>query len=111
MLKNEGFFWKVKLGIQKDVASTLVAIQTELTRRRWRAPAQFLESLKERELEKEETNAEKANLELLDGKLNPLNLLSRLEKVRDFGLVVYSSNVERLVLKVGVRIHKRAKLT
>jgi len=81
MLKNESFFWKVKLGIQKDVASTLSEIQRELQRRKWKAPTEFLASLKEREQEKEESNAKKASDKLLDGKLNPLNLLSRLEAV------------------------------
>ncbi|KAI6176092.1 2-hydroxyacyl-CoA lyase 2 [Aphelenchoides bicaudatus] len=81
MLKNESFFWKVKLAIQKDVASTLVEVGRELKRRKWTAPKEFLKSLKEREQAKEESNEKKASEKLLDGKLNPLNLLSRFEKI------------------------------
>lgn len=69
------------MGIQKDVASTLLGIRDELQRRKWKAPTEFLNSLKEREQAKEESNAKKSSDRLLEGKLNPLNLLSRLEKV------------------------------
>lgn len=73
-----------RLAIQKDVASTLVGIGEELKRRKWKAPTEFLNSLKEREQAKEESNEKKASERLLEGKLNPLNLLSRLEKVISF---------------------------
>lgn len=41
-------------------------------------------SLKERERAKEESNAKKATEKLMGGKLNPLDLLNRLEKVPFF---------------------------
>lgn len=59
----------------------MVGIGEELKRRKWKAPAEFLKSLKEREQAKEESNEKKASEKLLEGKLNPLNLLSRLDKV------------------------------
>ncbi|KAI6181206.1 2-hydroxyacyl-CoA lyase 2 [Aphelenchoides besseyi] len=81
MKKNEGFFWKSTLNIQKDVASTLIGIQEKLEGKQWKAPTELLKSLKEREVAKEESNAKKASERLLEGKLNPLDLLSRLDKI------------------------------
>ncbi|KAI6234593.1 2-hydroxyacyl-CoA lyase 2 [Aphelenchoides fujianensis] len=92
MRKNEGFFWKSTLNIQKDVASTLLGIQRALEARKWTPPADFLASLKERERAKEESNAKKATEQLMGGKLNPLDLLNRLEKVRFLLFLFASSN-------------------
>ena len=66
--------------MQSDVASTLVGIEQRLRERKWKAPSELLETLQTREQEKEASNAKKASEKLLEGKLNPLDLLTRFDK-------------------------------
>ena len=82
LTKNEKIFWKSTALLQSDVGTTLVDLQRVLQQRGWKgAPSDWLKTLQDRELEKESSNLTKMKEELPDGNLNPLSLLSQLDKV------------------------------
>ncbi|KAL3982951.1 Thiamine pyrophosphate enzyme N-terminal TPP binding domain family protein [Acanthocheilonema viteae] len=82
MLKNEGIFWRVNLAIQADVATTLVSL-AECLDRSCRKPLmqEWLACLITNEREKEMETMEKVSETFTRDGINPLYVLSLLNKV------------------------------
>ncbi|XP_031565724.1 acetolactate synthase-like protein, partial [Actinia tenebrosa] len=78
LYKNSDMFWKPSIAIQGDPASFLVSLCENL--KGYSCPKDWVETLKERDLEKEKTNSLKAE-ETTTQHLNPLKLLHCLERV------------------------------
>uniref|UniRef100_A0A0M3I6C9 2-hydroxyacyl-CoA lyase 2 n=1 Tax=Ascaris lumbricoides TaxID=6252 RepID=A0A0M3I6C9_ASCLU len=80
--KNEGIFWKANLVMQADIASTLKRLAEHLAKSDYKgAPSEWLSTLSEREHAKNVANERKTMERLEDGNLNPLRVLSLLDKV------------------------------
>ncbi|CAD5226893.1 unnamed protein product [Bursaphelenchus xylophilus] len=80
LTKNHRVFWNAHQLIQADVGQTLAAIQKELGDD-YKVPAEWVQSLTDKEIEKESSNESKMNETPKDGNLNPLALLKRLDDV------------------------------
>ncbi|CAD5220386.1 unnamed protein product [Bursaphelenchus okinawaensis] len=80
LTKNHRVFWNAHQLIQADVGQTLVQIQQGLGDE-YSAPEDWIQSLTDRENEKESSNASKMAEVLKDGNLNPLALLKNLDDV------------------------------
>jgi acetolactate synthase-like protein len=82
LTKNKGVFWNPTALIQADVGTTLQKLQNALAQRGWKkAPGNWVESLRTREEEKENSNAKKMDEKTADGNLNPLSVLKKLDQV------------------------------
>uniref|UniRef100_A0A915BLG6 2-hydroxyacyl-CoA lyase 2 n=2 Tax=Parascaris univalens TaxID=6257 RepID=A0A915BLG6_PARUN len=80
--KNEGIFWKANLVVQADIASTLKRLAEHLAKSDYKGvPSEWHSTLSEREHAKNVANERKAMERLVDGNLNPLRVLSLLDKV------------------------------
>uniref|UniRef100_A0AC34R198 2-hydroxyacyl-CoA lyase 2 n=1 Tax=Panagrolaimus sp. JU765 TaxID=591449 RepID=A0AC34R198_9BILA len=82
LTKNKGIFWNATQLIQADVATSLVQLSKSLELRNWKgAPNTWIDELRKRENEKEESNLKKINEKTADGNLNPLSVLQKLDNV------------------------------
>ncbi|KAJ1345520.1 hypothetical protein KIN20_000074 [Parelaphostrongylus tenuis] len=80
LTKNEKTFWNADISVHADVASTLVEVAKLVEQVGYKVPNEWLYELKRRDNEKEEANAAKMADELVNGLINPLNFLARLDK-------------------------------
>ncbi|KAE9416677.1 hypothetical protein Angca_002633 [Angiostrongylus cantonensis] len=80
LTKNERTFWNADISVLADVASTLVEVAKQVEKARCNAPCEWLDELRKRDNQKEEANATKVADELVNGLINPLNFLARLDK-------------------------------
>uniref|UniRef100_A0A915PZY1 2-hydroxyacyl-CoA lyase 2 n=1 Tax=Setaria digitata TaxID=48799 RepID=A0A915PZY1_9BILA len=96
LLKNEGLFWRVKLAIQADVATTLVNLANRLKSADYKATPfylfvsfktqsplveEWISYLVVKEEEKNAANINKMNEAVISNKINPLHVLSLIDKV------------------------------
>ncbi|VDM50185.1 unnamed protein product [Toxocara canis] len=80
--KNEGLFWKASQVIQADIGSTLAQLADHLCGNGFKgAPAEWLSTLSESERTKNLVNEKKIMEKSRDGNLNPLRVLSLVDKV------------------------------
>lgn len=81
LYKNEGVFWKANTAINADVGSTLAVLSKRLNADGYKGcPEEWLTTLTEKEVAKNTANAKKAEEKAADGNLNPLKVLSALNK-------------------------------
>ncbi|XP_020605840.1 acetolactate synthase-like protein [Orbicella faveolata] len=78
LFKNSDMFWKPTVAIQGDPASFLTSLSKGL--KGYNCPGDWVDALKERDIEKEKANSLKSQ-ESLKQHLNPLKLLYNLENV------------------------------
>ncbi|KAI1727602.1 thiamine pyrophosphate enzyme, central domain-containing protein [Ditylenchus destructor] len=82
LYKNHNIFWKGTAFLQADVGLTLEALENCLQTKSWKgAPVQWINELRTRDNEKESSNETKMSERTPDGFLNPLAILSNLDKV------------------------------
>jgi acetolactate synthase-like protein len=78
--KNAGTFWKASVSIQADVGSTLVALNQLLKQRQYKVPDEWVDSLRSTDEAKEAANSKKSLETSMDGNLNPLLVLEKLDR-------------------------------
>ncbi|KAI1709790.1 thiamine pyrophosphate enzyme, central domain-containing protein [Ditylenchus destructor] len=79
--KNLGVYWSADELVKADIGTTLVEVKNQLALKGWKCSEDWPKSLREREDQKEKQNQNKMSEKPADGNLNPLNVLSTLDKV------------------------------
>ncbi|GAB6026225.1 hypothetical protein CHUAL_012432 [Chamberlinius hualienensis] len=80
LYKNARLTWKPTLAAQCDVATLIVKLATKLSESKYNCPVQWIQTLRNRDIKKEEENV-KMSEEIPDDNLNPIKVLMELENV------------------------------